>query len=523
MVLKNEVFKKIKIPIIISAVLFCAGGVMPAISQDTEAANITVSVTPEYKQTIARNMLSPLNTWRRQKNWYYTPSGTKAWVQAGELPVLKYDYTLEKHAMQRAAEVVLNFDHVRPNGTEKSGLIGNGYSVIGENLYATTSSAALDPNFVLNKFKEDDSSFNFQAHRRTMLGMGWTDTGRRDFKFNAVGIACVKYKNCYYWVQIFGKTTGNPNTNATTALNTTRNTSMTLETSTVKRKKTPDFSNVKDTTISKGKSMNLSKISVEIGLKESWPDAYVKVEEMPTWTSKTPAVLSINSNIAYGSAVGKTTVTAKENITGYTKNATFTVINGAVKNGFVHENNNWRFYKNGKAVTGWYYLTASDGQSTPHWSYFEPKTGNMYTGWHYMNSKEGEKTPHWSYFGSNGWLRMGWQAMGKGTNNPDGNAKWHMSYFGDNGWLRTGWQSMGKGTSNPDGNSNRHTSDFGSNGWLRTGWVKLGRGTSEPDGNSAVHWSYFGNNGWIVTGKQKINNKNYTFNNNGWLIQPKTP
>ena len=53
----------------------------------------------------------------------------------------------------------------------------------------------------------------------------------------------------------------------------------------------------------------------------------------------------------------------------------------------------------------------------------------IYTGWKNMGKNEGEKTAHWSYFGPNGWLRTGWQQMGKGTNNPDGNAKKHWSYL----------------------------------------------------------------------------------------------
>lgn len=517
--------KKFKTSAIILAVLACTSMPLITIPEKAEAANVTVSLSPEYKQSIARNMLNPLNTWRRQSNWYYTPSGSKAWIKAGELPVLKYDYTLEKHAMQRAAEIVLNFDHERPSGTSASGLIGNGYSVIGENLYATTSSMALDPNFVLNKFKEEDSSFKFQAHRRAMLSTGWTDTGRRNLEYNAVGFSCVKYKDCYYWVQIFGKSTGNPNTSATTALNSAKETSMVLNTSVIKRKKSPDFSSVKNTTIDKGTSATLGKVSIGIGLADTWPDAYVDVYEAPTWTSKTPAILTINSNIAYGSAIGKANITAKEPISGISKTVTFTVKEGKVKNGFVYEKNNWYFYKNGSPVTGWYYMTAKDGQSS-HWSYFG-NNGVLRTGWVLLgkgtNNPDGNNAAHWSYFGSDGWLRMGWQTMGKGTNNPDGNSARHTSYFGDNGWLRTGWQAMGKGTTNPDGNNKYHISYFGSNGWLRTGWIKLGKGTSEPDGNSKQHWSYFGNNGWLVTGTNKINGKNYTFNSSGWLIKPSNP
>ena len=535
----------IKALVIVLAALVFVCVPLAALPANAEAADVTVSLTPEYKQTIARKMLSPLNTWRRQKNWYYTSSGSKGWIKAGELPNLKYDYTLEKHAMQRAAEIALNFDHTRPDGTGKSGLIGNGYTAVGENIYASTSTSAEDPNYVLNKFKEEDSSFNYQGHRRNMLSMSWTDSGRRDLGYNCVGFACVKYDNCYYWVQIFGKSSGNPNTKATTALNSKRLTSMTLNTSMIKRKKSPDFSYIKDTTLSKGSSLTLGKVYIDIGLAETWPSAYVNVGEDAVWTSKSPKILSINSGIAYGNAAGTAKAVAKENITGKSKTVTITVKNTGAKNGLVKEGNYWHLYKNGTKVTGWHYLTSKEGQSTPYWAYFENGSGNMYVGWKLMGKKEGENTEHWSYFKSNGALTTGWLEFGKGTANPDGNKERHWSYFGTNGWLRTGWQTMGN-AANPDngkaehisyfgkngwlqknwkyftkadGQAVAHWSYFGSNGWLRKGWQYL----TKADGQNTPHWSYFGSRGWLATGKYRINGKVYTFSSGGWLLSPKTP
>ena len=203
-------------------------------------------------------------------------------------------------------------------------------------------------------------------------------------------------------------------------------------------------------------------------------------------------------------------------------------VQAATKNGWKNENGGWKYYKNGKAYTGWHKMGKAEGEKTEHWSYFG-KDGKIYTGWRKMGKAEGEKTVHWSYFGPNGWLQTGWQQLGKGTSNPDGNAAKHWSYFGPNGWLRTGWQQMGKGTSNPDGNAAKHWSYFGSNGWLRTGWQQMGKGTSNPDGNAAKHWSYFGGNGWLRTGMvtlgkadgEKVTHKSY-FGSNGWLVTNKT-
>ena len=202
-------------------------------------------------------------------------------------------------------------------------------------------------------------------------------------------------------------------------------------------------------------------------------------------------------------------------------------IKAKIKNGWIREDGGYKYYKNGKAYTGWHMMGSAEGEKTAHWSYFGAD-GKIYTGWHYMSKSEGEKTAHWSFFGDNGWLRTGWVQFGKGTSNPDGNSAKHWSFFGDNGWLRTGWVQFGKGTSNPDGNSAKHWSFFGDNGWLRTGWVQLGKGTSNPDGNSAKHWSYFGDNGWLRTGWVQLGKgtsnpdgnaaKHWSyFGSNGWL------
>ena len=194
-------------------------------------------------------------------------------------------------------------------------------------------------------------------------------------------------------------------------------------------------------------------------------------------------------------------------------------------NGWISKDNKWYFYKNDVPVKGWYRFTTADGEKADHWSFFDKNTGIMYTGWHKMGNAEGETAEHWSYFGDNGWLRTGWQQMGKGTNNPDGNSPKHWSYFGKNGWLRTGWCKL---TQKDDNEQVDHWSYFGSNGWLRTRWVLFGKGTSEPDGNSKQHWSFFGNNGWLYTGLVKLTENDGEkphlsyFDERGWLVTKTT-
>ena len=170
-------------------------------------------------------------------------------------------------------------------------------------------------------------------------------------------------------------------------------------------------------------------------------------------------------------------------------------------NGYCH------FVQNGKLVTGWKHFTKADGEKTDHFSYFDKKNGRLYVGWRKMGAAEGEKIEHWSYFGDNGWLRTGWQLMGKGTSNPDGNTASHCSYFGDNGWLRTGWQKMGTSL-NPDGKNKVHWSYFGGNGWMVKGWYKDSEG---------LH--YFKPNGWMCGSETtQIDKSEYKFNDRGILI-----
>ena len=199
-----------------------------------------------------------------------------------------------------------------------------------------------------------------------------------------------------------------------------------------------------------------------------------------------------------------------------------------VKNQWVYDKGSkaYKYYgSDGKAYTGWHFMSSKEGEKKSHWSYFG-SNGLLRTGWVQLgkgtSNPDGNSAKHWSYFGSNGWLRTGWVQLGKGTSNPDGNSAKHWSYFGSNGWLKTGWVQFGKGTSNPDGNSAKHWSYFGNNGWLRTGWQQLGNGTSNPDGNAKKHTSYFGGNGWLVTGTKKIDGKTYEFGSNGWLIREVT-
>ena len=201
------------------------------------------------------------------------------------------------------------------------------------------------------------------------------------------------------------------------------------------------------------------------------------------WSSDNPAIAKVVDGVITGVKAGTTKIKAMTPDGSKITEIIVTVAKAVAKDGWVKENGSWYYYR----------------------------MGDVYKGWHWMTSSDGEKTPHWSYFGPDGKLRTGWVRLGAG----DGESVEHWSYFGPDGWLRTGWQRMST-SANPDGNTPEHYSYFGPNGWLRTGWQKMGKGTSNPDGNNPVHNSYFGSNGWLRTGKQTIDGKVYIFDARGW-------
>lgn len=280
-----------------------------------------------------------------------------------------------------------------------------------------------------------------------------------------------------------------------------------------------------DKALKSNKTVDTGKKDAESGKTTDKKSDKTKTEATKTGTTKTDTAKTDTTKNDTGKTGTTKTDTAKTDTTKTKSNNVIEIDGTKVTvpkkgNKWLNIKGNWYFVKNGKLTTGWRFFTKDDGESLEHWSYFDAETGSLYTNWHWMGEAEGETTEHWSYFGNNGWLRTGWQEMGKGTDNPDGKAAKHWSYFGPNGWLRTGWANMGT-DANPDGNSKVHWSYFGNNGWLRTGWQKMGKGTSNPDEKNKEHWSYFGDNGWLWTGwfreSKGLDGLRY-FDESGWLV-----
>ena len=305
----------VKIFVLFIALVFAFLLPAGAFPVQTKAAEIEkVKVVPEYRQTLARSMLPVLNSWRAGSNWYYNRYNTKLYLSG--LKALKYDYTLEQYAMQRAAEIAVSFDHVRPKGDQKSGLFGY---AIGENIAATKNVKGSTVDYAMTMFKEEDKDYSGQGHRRMMLSV--------PADFDAVGVACVYYRGCYYWVQEFG-VIANPNTTATEAINGNKPMTVEVKTSDIKSKSV-DLTNLNtwQANLAKGETDYLPEIVLNIGMEETWPYVQQYTIAMPDWTSSNYGVTTINASAGTitGVGVGNSTLTMKEPITSTTKTKTVSV------------------------------------------------------------------------------------------------------------------------------------------------------------------------------------------------------
>ena len=165
------------------------------ISNKANAAEeiIPVNISVQYGQTEARTILDMINEMRTSDYdaWCWDETNTKKEAYWGD--ALTYDYDLEKLAMKRAAELVIRYDHDRPNAEDFSSIYKEenvtGWQAAGENIAIGYHSAQA----VNTAWREDGEDYNGQGHRRNMLNP----------KFNCVGIGHVKYDGCDYWVEEF--------------------------------------------------------------------------------------------------------------------------------------------------------------------------------------------------------------------------------------------------------------------------------------------------------------------------------
>lgn len=225
-----------------------------------------VTIKGTYGQTEARSMLDMVNSLRQGSDAWYWEKDNKTKYTCKGLKALTYDYTLEKIAMQRAAELAYNyvdnggkFTHDRPDGTHYDTVykeFGFVVTTAGENIAAFQKTAQK----VFNDWCEADKDFDGQGHRRNML----------EANFTAIGIGHFYYGGIHFWVQEL----------AAPARNTTATAANDSETSVSIRTKAPDETSTKSTaTTTAAKnviSVSLKKVTVKRTAKKLVLQATVK-------------------------------------------------------------------------------------------------------------------------------------------------------------------------------------------------------------------------------------------------------
>ncbi len=163
-----------------------AKSVDTTVNADTSSDTFGVYVDCEFYQSYCRSdMLNELNSFRTgDEAWYYNVDGSVNRVSG--LASMRYDYSLEKIAMQRAAELAIDASHYRPNGQSIWSLSYDGVSSAGENICGASGFGLIDS---IAMWKETDQPYEGQGHRRIMLS-----------GCNAVGLAVVRVGEDYFGV-----------------------------------------------------------------------------------------------------------------------------------------------------------------------------------------------------------------------------------------------------------------------------------------------------------------------------------
>lgn len=256
----------------------------------------TVNVVGTYHQTEARKGLALLNELRTGGDaWYWNADNATKTDLSGKLAALKWDYQLEKIAMQRAIEIAVQWDHARPDGstcfTAYSGYPG---TAKGENIaigYDSISS-------VTTGWIEEDELYSGQGHRRNMLNGGFTH----------VAIACVEVNGIKCWAQEFGNT--DSGTAATSAVDSKASVPVQIDTSkaTFSLNATPASIELKT-----GESATLPSFAGNMTYSTSWPAKHaIPVESVTglSWHNSDESVLAFTDDKIAAVGVGTATLTA---------------------------------------------------------------------------------------------------------------------------------------------------------------------------------------------------------------------
>ncbi|MCD7882271.1 MAG: CAP domain-containing protein, partial [Lachnospiraceae bacterium] len=266
-----------------------------------EADTTTISYNVTYRQSDARSMLTMINEFRTGSEAWYWNSDNTTKTTCTDLSALTYDYTLEKIAMQRAAEIAIYYSHTRPSGNDcwsAYSEVSGAYTYTGENIAAGYGSASA----AFTGWQETNEAYSGQGHRRNMLSSN----------FNAVGIACVYYNGYYYWVQEFGYTSS-INTSATSANDNTTTVSASIASSYI-----DDVSLTADPTTYSlevgGATASVPTVRASVYLTSAsayWPSGSIDSTTVsPTWSVNDSTLLSISDGTLTALAPGTATLTA---------------------------------------------------------------------------------------------------------------------------------------------------------------------------------------------------------------------
>ena len=265
-----------------------------AFSAKAERMGVSFDVT--FGQTEAREMLSLINAFRAGSDaWAWNEDDTKkVWYDGSPLT---YSKDLEQVAMQRAAELVIQYSHMRPDGTLCFTAGGWGTS---KNLYGMMAAENIAVGYrtyesVFAAWQETNQPYDGQGHRRNMLEEG----------FQSVGIGHVVYEGVDYWVQEFGTLNAPAKEDPLDGKETITVAIDDSEVASVRRVLSNGEPGV---TLSFGEEKRLPDIQMTIVLK----NGLVLSREVPvSWTCDNPAILQITANgLGKAMGVGETTLSA---------------------------------------------------------------------------------------------------------------------------------------------------------------------------------------------------------------------
>ena len=291
-----------------------------AIRAHAEVIEVPIEVT--FCQDQAREMLQYVNDFRTgNEAWYWNEyDSEKIWAE--NLQPLKYDYNLEKIAMQRAVEVALYMDmsHRRADGEEwyqTYADLNYNYGRAGENVTSSNSISYLNSFRAVEGLKENNFGYSGQGHRRNMLSSKWI----------VCGFGCVTYNGEIYYVQEFA----NENESISYVY-----TEPDLSTRICYSKATYDEDNplyIDPIVLYKGDTFDLSTVPVCRAYNDDWNERQVKeIAVTPSFSAEDSSIAKISGNNLTALKAGTTQVTAKFDIKGkqYTIKTSVSVISFSI-------------------------------------------------------------------------------------------------------------------------------------------------------------------------------------------------